>query len=186
MKPGRVGELRYETWDYLCEVYGYIGYIRKCAIGMGCRKELRLWEVGITTLAQLLENLGIINDALRAKKLETFSKFELDSMCCYNNQHCWRCNHRESFFGELDVIQERSTWLYGRVDIWAVSESLIKQEIMSQAVIIKQQQEEEEEDQKIKSDPNVGAERDEASILQEYDVPAAEDFGYIIDNNNAS
>jgi hypothetical protein len=159
----RVGELRYETWDYLCEVYGYMGYTRKCAIDMGCRKELSLWEVGITsTLAQLLENLVIINDALRAKKLETFSKFELDSMCPYGNQHCWRCNHREPYVGELDVIQERSTWLYDRVGIWAVSESLIKQEIMSQAVIIKQ---EEEEDQKVKSDPNVGAGRDEASVL---------------------
>jgi hypothetical protein len=65
----RAGELRYETWDYLCEVYGYMGYTRKCAINMGCRKELRLWEVGINTLSQLLENLVIINDALRAKKL---------------------------------------------------------------------------------------------------------------------
>jgi hypothetical protein len=32
----------------------------------------------------------------------------------------------------------------------------------------------------------VGAGRDEASVLQEYAVPAVEDFGYIIDNNNAS
>jgi hypothetical protein len=83
----RLGELRYETRGYLCEVYGYMGYMRKCAIDMDCRKELRLWEVGITTLAQLLENLVIINDALRAKQLETFSKFELDSMCRYGNQH---------------------------------------------------------------------------------------------------
>jgi hypothetical protein len=89
----RAGELRYETWEYLCEVYGYMGFTRKCAIYMGLRKELRLWEVGITTLDQLLENLVIINDALRAKGLETFSKFELDSMRRYGNQYYWRCNH---------------------------------------------------------------------------------------------
>jgi hypothetical protein len=106
-------------------------------------------------------------------------------MCRYGNQHCWRCNHREPYVGGLDIIQERSTWIYDRVDIWAVSESLIKQEIMAHAVIIKQE-EEEEEDQKIKSDPNVGAGRDEASVLQEYDIPAVEDLEYTIDNNNAS
>jgi hypothetical protein len=77
----RADELRYETWEYLCEVYGYMASTRKMAINMGLRKELRLWEVGITTLAQLLQNLVIINDALRAKGLETFSTFELDSMC---------------------------------------------------------------------------------------------------------
>jgi hypothetical protein len=64
-------------------------FTRKMAIDMGLRKELRIWEVGITTLAQLLENLVIVNDALRAKGLDTFSKFELDSMCRYGNQHCW-------------------------------------------------------------------------------------------------
>jgi hypothetical protein len=116
-----------------------MGFTRKMAIDMGFRKELRLWEVGITTLAQLLENLVIIIDALRVKGLEIFSKFELDSMRRYGNQHCWRCNHREQYVEELEIIQERSTWLYDRVDIWAVSESLIKQAIMSQSVIIKQE-----------------------------------------------
>jgi hypothetical protein len=85
----RAGELRYETWEYLCEVYGYMGFTRKMAIGMGLRRESRLWEVGITTLAQLLEKIVVINDSLRAKGLETFSKFELDSMCRYGNRHCW-------------------------------------------------------------------------------------------------
>jgi hypothetical protein len=70
------------------------------------------------------------------------------------------------------------------LDIWALSESLIKQEIMSQAVIIKQEQE--DEDQKIKADPNMGAGRDKASLLQEFAIPAVENLQYTIDNNNAS
>jgi hypothetical protein len=44
----RAGELRYETCEYLCEVYGYMGFTRKMAVDLGLRKELRLWEVGIT------------------------------------------------------------------------------------------------------------------------------------------
>jgi hypothetical protein len=181
----RAGELRYETWEYLCEVDGYMVFTRKMAIDMGLRKELLLWEVGITTLAQLLENLVIINDALRAKGLETFSKFELelDLICRYGNQHCWRCNHPEPYIGEYEIIQERSTWLYDRVDIWAVSESLIKQEIMSQSVIIKQE-EIEDEDQNLKSNPDVEAGRDRA--FQEYAIPAIEDLNDTIDNNNKS
>jgi hypothetical protein len=38
----RAGELRYETWEYMCEVYGYMGFTRKCAIDMGLRKEIKL------------------------------------------------------------------------------------------------------------------------------------------------
>jgi hypothetical protein len=71
------------------------------------------------------------------------------------------------------------------VDIWAESESLIKQEIMSQSVIIKQK-ETGEEYQKVKSDPNVGAGRDKASIFHEYAIPGIEDPKDTIDNNNTS